>query len=56
MVKVRQAKSPVFTDPRAWNLSFAREALERLHMNAEVDRGLLRAEESLESGSFLIAH
>jgi len=56
MVKVRQAKSPVFTDPRAWNLPLPREALERFHMNAEVDRGLLRAEESLELGSFLFAH
>jgi hypothetical protein len=48
MVKVGKAKSPVFTDPCAWDLAVMSEALECLHMHAEIGRGFLSAEQFLE--------
>jgi len=49
MVKIGKAKTPVFTDPCAWNLAVMREALQRLHVHTQIDRGFLSAEKLLEA-------
>jgi hypothetical protein len=49
MVKIGKAKSPVFTDPCAWNLTVMGEALQRLHMYAQIYRSFLSAEQLLKT-------